>query len=107
MTYPELLDAINVHNIKLELKLVIDAPSGVITDELRCALTEHKPHLLAKLGRDAQWGALSQQRWGPALNPPTRDKESQCLNDLNDPRCLHHNDHIGSARLKVEGSARS
>ena len=67
MTYPELLDAINARNIKLELKLVVVAPRGAMTDAIRSALAEHKPHLLAKLGRDAQWEVLSRQRWGPAL----------------------------------------
>lgn len=68
MTYPELLDAISTHGIKLGLRLVVDAPAGVITDELRAALKEHKPHLLAKLGRDAQWEAL--QPKGDLSEPP-------------------------------------
>jgi len=68
-----LLDAINARDVRLALKLVVSAPPGVMTDEIRAALAEHKPHLLAKLVRDAQWAALSQERWEPALNPPADD----------------------------------
>ena len=38
-----------------------------MTEQIKAALTAHKPHLLARLGRDAQWEALAAQRWGPAL----------------------------------------
>lgn len=51
MTLAELLDAITSNGIKLGLRLVVDAPAGVMTDAIRSALVEHKPHLLAKLGR--------------------------------------------------------
>jgi hypothetical protein len=49
---------------------VVNAPKGAVTDDLRSSLTAHKPHLLARLGRDAQWDALSAQRWGPASTEP-------------------------------------
>lgn len=73
MTYPELLDAITDRGIKLELRLGVGSPRGAITPEIRAALTECKPHLLAKLGRDALWDVLSKQRWGPTLKPHADD----------------------------------
>ena len=71
MTLPELMDALGARGVKLSLRLVVDAPSGVMTDDLKAALAAHKPSLLAALGREAQWDALSQERWGPA-NPISR-----------------------------------
>ncbi|QEH34272.1 hypothetical protein OJF2_28070 [Aquisphaera giovannonii] len=71
MTLYELTEALAARGIELSLRLVVDAPRGAVTDELRAALAIHKPHLLACLGREAQWEALSTQRWGPALRPPT------------------------------------
>jgi hypothetical protein len=58
MTFPQLLHALSTHGIKLELKLAYEAPKGSLTPEIRAALIEHKPQLLAKLGRDALWAAL-------------------------------------------------
>ncbi len=67
------VEALEARGVKLSLRLVVDAPRGVMTDPIKAALTAHKPHLLARLGRDAQWEALAAQRWGPALNDPTPD----------------------------------
>src|SRR5271166_6958992 len=71
MTLPELMDALEARGVKLSLRLVVDAPRGVVTDQIKTALAAHKPTLLARLGRDAQWEQLAAQRWGPALNDPT------------------------------------
>jgi len=68
MTLPELMDALEARGVKLSLRLVVDAPRGVMTDQIKAALAAHKPTLLARLGRDAQWEHLASQRWGPALN---------------------------------------
>jgi hypothetical protein len=75
MTLPELMDALEARGVKLSLRLVVDAPRGVMTDQIKTALVAHKPALvahkpalLARLGRDAQWEHLAAQRWGPALN---------------------------------------
>jgi hypothetical protein len=68
MTLHELVQALAVRDVKLSLRLVVDAPRGAITNELQDALAAHKPHLLARLGRHAQWEALSAERWGPALH---------------------------------------
>lgn len=59
MTLHELMHELSNRDIKLSLRLVVNAPQGAITDELREALTNHKPHLLAGLGGDALWAALS------------------------------------------------
>jgi hypothetical protein len=72
MTLHDLMQALDARGVKLSLRLVVDAPRGAVTDELRTALATHKPHLLARLGRDAQWEVLAAQRWGPALQEPPR-----------------------------------
>jgi TubC N-terminal docking domain len=71
MTLPELVEALEAGGVKLSLRLVVDSPRGVMTDQIKTALAAHKPHLLARLGRDAQWEQLAAQRWEPALNDPT------------------------------------
>ena len=71
MTLPELMDALEARGVKLSLRLVVDAPRGVVTDQIKTALAAHKPALLARLGRDAQWEALAAQRWGPARDMRT------------------------------------
>ena len=65
------VEALEARGVKLSLRMVVDAPREVMTDPIKAALTAHKPHLLARLGRDAQWEQLAAQRWGPALNDPT------------------------------------
>ena len=71
MTLPELVETLKVRGVKLSLRLVVDAPRGVMTDEIKAALVAHRGALLARLGRDAQWEQLAAQRWGPALSDPT------------------------------------
>jgi hypothetical protein len=58
------MDALDV---RLSLRLVIDAPFGELTPEMQSDLKTHKPMLLVRLAREAQWQALREQRWGPAL----------------------------------------
>ena len=49
---------------------------GVMTDQIKTALAAHKPALLARLGRDAQWEHLAAQALGTgprrANRPVTR-----------------------------------
>ena len=59
MTLHELMHELSNRDIRLSVRLVADAPKGGITDGLREALAAHKPHLLARLGRDLQWEALN------------------------------------------------
>jgi hypothetical protein len=73
MTLHELMQALDSRGVKLSLQLVVDAPRGAVNDQLRTALAAHKPSLLARLGRDAEWEVLSKQRWGPALCNPAAD----------------------------------
>ena len=93
MTLHELMHELSNRDIKLSVRLVGDAPKGGLTDELREALTFHKPHLLARLGRDLQWEALNPkgdlsednddvpdpcavaEREGIQAEPPTPDAE--------------------------------
>lgn len=46
------LDALGVKITAVDGKLRVDAPSGVLTDDLRAALKEHKAGLLAQLKGD-------------------------------------------------------
>lgn len=59
MTLPELIETLEARDIKLSLRLVVDSPRGAMTDQIKAALAAHKPALLARLGRDAQWDQLS------------------------------------------------
>jgi hypothetical protein len=70
MTPADLSAALESADVRLGLRLVVDAPAGSITPEIKAALAEHKPLLLMKLAREAQWAVLSQQRWGPAREAP-------------------------------------
>jgi hypothetical protein len=49
MTLPELQSCLDSLGAKLSLRLVVDAPAGVITAELRDALATHKGDLLRRL----------------------------------------------------------
>ena len=71
MNLPELVSTLEARDIKLSLRLVVDAPQGAMTDRIKTALAAHKAALLARLGREAQWEQLAAQRWGPALSDPT------------------------------------
>ena len=68
MNLPELVEALEARGVKLSLRLVVDAPRGVMTDQIKAALAVHKPALLARLGRDALWEHLAAQRWGTAAS---------------------------------------
>jgi TubC N-terminal docking domain len=76
MTFPELQSCLERLGVKLSLRVVVDAPAGAITPELKEALATHKPALLALLVRvpppvHPDWERLSQERWGPAIGDPT------------------------------------
>ncbi len=51
MTLPELQSCLDSLGVKLSLRLVIDAPAGVLTSEVVNSLKAHKPHLMAMLAR--------------------------------------------------------
>jgi hypothetical protein len=70
MTTYETLQAVAARGIRLELRLVVNSPRGAMTDELQAALVANKPHILAHLGREAQWQALSPKG---DLNEPDAD----------------------------------
>jgi hypothetical protein len=49
ITLPELQSCLDSLGVKVSLRLVVDAPAGAITAELRDALAEHKHALMARL----------------------------------------------------------
>ncbi len=71
MNATEWLDHLEGLGTRLSLRLVVDAPRGVLDGQTREALAEHKPALMVSLARRAEWGVLSCQRWGPAVGDPT------------------------------------
>jgi hypothetical protein len=55
MTLPELQARLDRLGVQLTLRLVVDAPAGVLTAEIKTSLAAHKPRLLAMLaGADDQ-----------------------------------------------------
>ncbi|OJW10323.1 MAG: hypothetical protein BGO49_07180 [Planctomycetales bacterium 71-10] len=81
---PSLLETLESRGVRLSLRLVVDAPAGALDDEARAALAEHRPMILAKLGRDALWADLSTWRWGPAVEGADPGPEEPSI----DPRWL-------------------
>jgi hypothetical protein len=71
MTPTDLCCLLAERDIKLSIRLVVDAPAGAVTEELRAALVEQKPALVHHLAREALWAHLSTWRWGE----PTDEKE--------------------------------
>jgi hypothetical protein len=71
MTPADLLAALDAQDVHLSARLVVDAPAGALTPELREALTAHKPLLLQRVVRELVWAELSLWRWGPAVGDPT------------------------------------
>lgn len=82
---PSLLETLEARGVRLSLRLVVDAPAGALDDEARAALAEHRPMILAALGRDALWAELSAWRWGPAVEGAPPGPEEPPI----DPRWLH------------------
>ena len=87
MTLPELADALDSRGVVLSLRLVVDAPAGMLTTEIKAALEAHKPGLVGRLAwvapwddpgppapppasGPARWEDLARQRWGPAVGDP-------------------------------------
>ncbi|MGO8900534.1 MAG: hypothetical protein ACLQU5_19630 [Isosphaeraceae bacterium] len=74
MTLPELLQALDTLGASLSLRLVVQVPRGLMTDELKAALIAHKPWLLDRLGRSALLEELSRQQGGPPAKDPDHRK---------------------------------
>src|SRR5512135_2439805 len=71
MTLPDLISALGAQGVRLSARLVVDAPSGALTPELRGVLAAHKVPILEKIVREMMWEKLSSQRWGPAAADPS------------------------------------
>jgi hypothetical protein len=54
MTLSELMDALSARDVRLSLRLVVDAPPGALTDELRFELAAHKPAVIRRLVESVQ-----------------------------------------------------
>ena len=80
MTLPALQSWMDCLGVRLSLRLVVDAPAGVMTEEVMAALAAHKPRLLAMLGGEspapwpprpaelARWPIAWRERWGRLAN---------------------------------------
>ena len=64
MSPPELTEALDGLGVVLSARLVVDAPTGVLTPELRDSLARHKALLLQRVIRELVWAELSTWRWG-------------------------------------------
>lgn len=74
MTLADLAATLEANGVRLGARLVVDAPAGVLTDELRAALTAHRSLLLQRVAREAAWNELSTWRWGGADEAPGIDR---------------------------------
>ena len=68
MTMHDLTTCLDKLGVALSLRLVVDAPRGALTPDIREALAEFKPLLLVHMAREAQWESLRHERWGPGLD---------------------------------------
>ena len=75
MTLHELVETLKARDVRLSLRLNVKAPACVLNPEIKAELERHKPSLLARLGKEAEWEHLSAQRWGPALNDPIAEAD--------------------------------
>jgi hypothetical protein len=71
MTLPDLISALDAQGVRLSAHLMVDAPRGALTPELRDALAAHKALLLGRVVQELVWAELSTWRWGPAKGDPT------------------------------------
>src|SRR5947208_300012 len=70
MSLPNMLATLDTLGINLSVRLVVDAPAGVVTPEIRDALSAYKVLLLERVVREMRWAELSLLRWGPAVGDP-------------------------------------
>jgi hypothetical protein len=73
MTLPDLAEALDAIGVSLSARLVVDAPEGAMTPDLRAALAEHKVLILQRVVREMTWSDLARKRWGNQLADPTPD----------------------------------
>lgn len=68
MTFTELLAEVAARDVRLAIGLDVDLPVDV-PDALVEALREHRPTLLMRLAREAQWAGLKGSRWPSEAEP--------------------------------------
>jgi hypothetical protein len=86
MTLPELLDYLDARGVRLSLRLVVDAPRGVLSEEVKSALATYKPLLLLRLAQEAQDATaadLIQARRGPVGDDSAPQQALQPWTDPN------------------------
>jgi hypothetical protein len=81
MTLPELQSRLNRLGVKLSLRLVIDAPAGVITPEVKTALANYKPCLLALLA-GAEVGIDRLKGTEAAAPAPEESRETNVADEM-------------------------
>jgi hypothetical protein len=65
VTLPELAEHLNANRVRLGLKLSIECPvPGALTPEVKAALAEHKPLIVARVANALQRGELESWGWG-------------------------------------------
>jgi hypothetical protein len=71
VTLPDLAATLDDLGVRLSVRLVVDAPRGVLSEEIKTALSAHKVLVLQRVVRELVWAELSTCRWGPVAADPT------------------------------------
>ena len=64
MTYAELSERLKADGVRFGLRLVVESPLGRLDDEVKAALAEHKPLIVARVSGALQRAALDAWEWG-------------------------------------------
>jgi hypothetical protein len=66
MTLADLLTGLESVGIRLRVRLVVEAPLGVVTPQFRAAIEKHKPLLMYRLAQQGACEELATWRWAGA-----------------------------------------
>jgi hypothetical protein len=69
MTLDDLTAALDGMGVNLSLRLVVDAPTGALTSEIKAALKAHKPTLVARLA-SVEVSSKTERDISPPCKPP-------------------------------------
>ena len=101
MNLPELQACLDRLGVRLSLRLVVDAPAGVMTRELKAALAAHKPRLLAQLAGVDSRAHRAHDRTDPA-GPPASEPPGTDGADRPGPPPADRRRRLAVARWPVE-----
>src|SRR5438067_1727074 len=85
MTAHELLSELRAKGVAIKAadgRLIIDAPKGAVTNELRSALAEHKPELLHILTADHETAAIASEPESRSISVTQLEAASQTYSEM-------------------------